>query len=120
MRYPVLMLLFITLLACRKNQLGGKSVIEGRVAHHGKAIANAMVYVKLNAKEFPGADSSKYEGKFRANPDGYFRITCYQGDYYLYATGIDLQAQPLYVHGGIPVHIRKNETVESDIAVSEI
>jgi hypothetical protein len=113
-------LLILHLVACKKNQLGGSSVISGRVSHHSKPIPNAMVYVKLGAKEFPGTDSSRYDAKIKANSDGFYRIECYRGDYYLYATGIDLQSQPLYVRGGTSVTLRKNESAEIEIAVTEI
>ena len=34
--------------SCKKNQLGGKSSLKGVVNHHGKAIANAIIYIKFN------------------------------------------------------------------------
>jgi hypothetical protein len=105
--------------SCKKNQLGGKSKVSGKVTHHERIVPNATVYIKFNATEFPGADSSRYDAKVMADSHGEYSFRCYKGDYYLFGTGIDLQSSPLYVHGGVPVHVRNNEEVENDIAVSE-
>jgi len=106
--------------SCKKNQLGGNSTIKGTVAHHAKLIPNATVFIKFNVKEFPGADTTKYDAKVRADKDGNYSITCYQGDYYLYGFGYDYGIPaPYHVAGGVPVHIRKKETVAADIAVTE-
>src|SRR5687767_1965163 len=105
--------------ACKKNQPGGKSTITGKVMHHERMIPDATVYIKFNAKEFPGSDSSKYDANVKADGQGVYSFKCYKGDYYLFGTGIDMQSPPLYVHGGVPVHVRNRETVESNVAVSE-
>jgi hypothetical protein len=115
----VITCLAFALTGCKKNQLGGKSVINGKVFHHTRMIPNATVYIKFNAREFPGTDSSLYDAEVKANANGEFSIACYKGEYYLYATGIDPQIQPLYVRGGVPVSIRQRETVEADVAVTE-
>ncbi|MEO6303655.1 MAG: hypothetical protein ABIP51_10850 [Bacteroidia bacterium] len=106
--------------ACKKNQLDGKSTIKGAVKHHSKEIANATVFIKFNAKEFPGADTNGYNAKVVADADGNYNIKCYKGDYYLYAIGHDYALPPPYeVKGGVPVHIRNRENVEIEIAVTE-
>lgn len=112
--------LFILILSysCKKNQLGGKATIEGNVMHHAKLIPNAIVYIKFGAKEFPGADVSAYDDKVAADGNGHYSITCYKGDYYLYGVGYDDQLKD-DVYGGVPVHIRNNEKVQVDVAVTE-
>jgi hypothetical protein len=105
--------------SCKKNQLGGNSTVLGKVFHHSKAIAGASVYIKFNAKEFPGTDVSVYDSKVLADKDGNYSFTCYKGDYYLYGVGIDNQSPPLPVFGGTPLHIRSNESITIDIAVTE-
>lgn len=104
--------------ACKKNQLGGKSEISGRVTHHSKVIPNSTVYIKFNAKEFPGADVSKYDSQFKTDADGKYTFKCYKGDYYLYGIGYD-PGVPGNVSGGVPVHIRNNEKVDMDVPVTE-
>lgn len=118
----ILLVSLIALVAfgCKKNQLGGKSTVSGTVKHHAKAIANAVVYIKFNAKEFPGNDVSAYDDKVTADTAGNYSIKCYKGDYYLYAVGYDYAIAPPYtVVGGSPVHIRTKESVTIDLAVTE-
>ncbi len=121
-KYIVLSLCFIGLIffSCKKNQLGGKSIIKGAVMHHSKPIANATVFIKFNAKEFPGTDTTLYDAKVRADANGNYSIKCYKGDYYLYGFGYDYAiAPPYYVKGGTKVNIRNRETVEIEVAVTE-
>jgi hypothetical protein len=107
--------------ACKKNQLGGKSTIEGKVIHHSKAISDATVYIKMGATEFPGDDISKYDFEVTADANGNFKVeSLYKGDYYLYAIGKDFTVPPPWlVKGGIPVKLRINETSSVDLPVSE-
>jgi hypothetical protein len=114
----LLSLFFIT---CKKNELGGKSNIEGKVLHHTKAIAEATVYVKMGATEFPGDDISKYDFEVTADASGNFKVTSlYKGDYYLYAVGRDFTVPaPWLVKGGVPVKLRNNETATVELPVTE-
>jgi hypothetical protein len=111
---------FIFSAACKKNQLGGKSTVKGTVAHHERAISYAVVFIKFNAKNFPGADTTIYDDKVRTDASGNFSFKCYKGDYYLYGFGFDYTIPPPYhVVGGVPVHVRNRETVNADVAVTE-
>ena len=105
--------------SCKKNQLGGKSRVSGVVAHHSKAIPRATVFIKFNTKEFPGSDTTAYDDKIRADENGNYSFTCYKGDYYLYGFGYDYSITPPIVVGGVPVHIRNNEDLEINVAVTE-
>ncbi len=120
-RYAVLVLLAVSVItACKKNQLGGKSMVQGKVMHHSKLIANARVFIKFNAKEFPGSDTSKYDAKLSADASGSYSFSCYPGNYFVYGFGIDLGVPaPHHVVAGIPVKVRQNETVKADIPVTE-
>lgn len=105
---------------CKKNQLGGKSIVEGYVKHHGKNIAYARVFIKFNAKDFPGKDTNVYDAKVAADQDGYFKINFYKGDYYLFGFGYDYSIPPPYiVNGGTSVHLRTNEKKSLDLYVTE-
>lgn len=112
------LLLLIFCLSCKKNQLGGKSTIKGSVVHHSQIIPNATVYIKFNAKDFPGPDAGAYDDKVVADAEGRYEIKCYKGDYYLYGVGYDNSIKEA-VTGGLAVHIRNNETVNVDVAVTE-
>lgn len=104
--------------SCKKNQLGGKATISGKVAHHSKPIGNARVFIKFNAKEFPGEDTTLYNTKVWADADGNYSIKCYKGDYYLYGYGFDFEINKVVV-GGIPVHIGNKKKLTVDVAVTE-
>lgn len=113
-------LFILAVSSCKKNELGGTSSINGTVMHHSKVIAKASVFIKFNAKEFPGADTTKYDEKVRVDANGNYNFKCYKGDYYLYGFGYDYGIAPPYeVVGGVPVRIRKNEHLQIDLAVTE-
>lgn len=109
------------LTACKKNQLGGKSSIKGVVNHHGKAIGNAIVYIKFKTQDFPGNDVSVYDAHVTADVSGNYVIPeIYKGEYYLYAVGEDFAIPPPYqVAGGLPTKVRSKENITLDIPVTE-
>lgn len=119
--YLVLIIGLAGFWACKKNQLGGKASVKGTVAHHSKPIPNAYVYIKFNAKEFPGDDYSKYDTYVKADSEGHYEIdNFYKGDYYLYGEGYDYSiAAPYIVKGGLSVSVRNKEHLNKDIAVTE-
>jgi hypothetical protein len=113
-------LLLVFAAGCKKNQLGGDATIQGDVVHHSKKIANASVFIKFDAKEFPGKDTTLYDSKVRADANGHYKFSTYKGDYYVYATGKDYETPPPYrVSGGTPVTIRSGESLEILVAVTE-
>src|SRR5688572_7936755 len=101
------------LTACVKEGPGGKSSITVHVEHHGKNIPGATVYLKYNAKESPGLDSSVYDESKRLADTGHLATHGHfhelqKGDYFLYATGYD-SAIALPVRGGIHVKLGRAE-----------
>ena len=115
-----LLVISLTFFSCKKNELGGTAIIKGTVKHHVKIIGNATVYIKFNAKEFPGTNTSSYDDKVIADDLGNYKISCYKGDYYLYAVGYDEDVPaPHIVKGGAPVKTRNRETVEIELAITE-
>jgi hypothetical protein len=111
-------LLFIFVCGCKKNQLGGKAKVKGIVLHHEKLIPGARVFIKFNAKEFPGTDTTIYDSKVVADANGNYTINCYKGNYYLYGVGYD-DAILLDVYGGLAINVRNNETINTNVAVTE-
>jgi hypothetical protein len=103
-------LLFFAFIACKKNQLGGKSSVKG-----------TTVYIKFDSKESAGSDVSKYDSKVKADINGNYEIPAlYKGDYYLYAVGEDFAVPPPYtVFGGVPLTLRNNENISINIPVTE-
>jgi len=115
-----LLVISLTFFSCKKNELGGTGIIKGTVKHHAKIIGKATVYIKFNAKEFPGTNVSLYDDKVVADELGNYKISCFKGDYYLYAVGFDDDVPPpSIVSGGAPVKIRNRETVEIELAITE-
>ena len=113
-------ILSIGIFACTKNRTGGNATLKGKVLHHGKALPNAYVYVKFNTSEFPGDSYSSYDTYVEADGSGNYSIPFYQGTYYIFAMGRDMDiAYPYKVQGGLSVSIRNNEDLEKDIAVTE-
>jgi hypothetical protein len=118
--YSIIALSFLLLLSCKKNQMGGSATVKGVVSHHGKAIADAYVYIKYDATEFPGDDYTLYNTFVKADGSGNYSIPLYKGNYYIYARGYDYAIPaPYIVKGGLSVTVRSSENLTKDIAVSE-
>lgn len=89
----------IIFIGCKKDGIrnpDGTIVVQGNITlsvhnyHHSWAVPYVHVYLKKNAVEFPGRDSTKYEYSVQADSDGNAVFTnLYPGNYYLYATGND-------------------------------
>lgn len=108
-KYVFLMVCALAIISCKKNQLGGKSNIKGKVTHHDQAIPFARVYIKFNATEFPGEDVSVYNTYIDADHNGNFVIEhIYHGNYYFYGVGIDptLPAGANTVKGGTSLKVK--------------
>jgi uncharacterized GH25 family protein len=89
-KYIFLIVCALNFASCKKNQLGGKSNIKGKVMHHDKAIPFAKIYIKYGATEFPGTNVADYSTSIDADHNGNFLIEkIYHGDYYFYAVGND-------------------------------
>jgi hypothetical protein len=111
--------LFMATTACKKEGSGGKSSVSGNVQHHGANIANAVVYIKYGATEFPGADVSLYDDKTTSNGSAYYEFkSLRRGNYFLYAVGFDNSVSEV-VSGGIAVKLMYNKSAQSNIPVTE-
>ena len=103
-KYIFLIICALSFFGCKKNQLGGKSDIKGKVTHHDVAIPNARVYIKFNATEFPGTDVSVYDTFIDADHNGNFEIKkIYHGQYYFYGVGMD---GLITVKGGVALKVK--------------
>ena len=115
-------LLFIS--SCQKGGTGGNNEIAAFPKHHGKSIPGAVVYIKYDAKEFPGEDVSKYDAsgiaKIMMGEDPHVHFEeLKRGYYYLYSVGYD-SAIAQVVKGGIGIHIKtKDGETDVDVPVTE-
>ena len=105
--------------ACHKEGTGGKSGVSGTVRHHAAPIPACVVYIKYGATEFPGTDVSKYDAHVTADANAHYEFTGLQkGNYYLYGVGYD-PAGPYPVTGGIGIKLKKNQSLATDVPVTE-
>lgn len=122
-KYVILFLCALSFFGCKKNQLGGKSNIKGKVMHHDTPIPYARVYIKFNATEFPGEDPANYNTYIDADHNGNFLISnIYHGKYYFYGVGIDpsLGATNNIVKGGIALKVKMlKEITGFEVPVTE-
>lgn len=116
-------LFFITLffsIACKKNQIGGKSDVVGVVKHHSSPMPGARVFIKFDTEDFPGSDTTKYDHRVIADQQGKFKISFYKGKYYLYGVVFDHSLNPpAWASGGLPIKLRTNEDINITLAVTE-
>jgi len=110
--------------SCTKPGLGGEASILAYPKHHDDPIPNATIYIKYDAKEFPGTDLSVYDDAAVAtadpgkDPHAHFS-NLEKGDYYLYGVGFDSSINDI-VTGGIPLEItEKSGEIEIVVPVTE-
>ena len=115
----ILLLTSITFYSCHKAGTGGKSSVNGTVYHHSKPIPGAIVYIKYGATEFPGADVSVYDNHITADANAHYEFTgLRKGNYFLYGVGYD-NAIFASVTGGIGIQLKNNQTLNTDVPVTE-
>ena len=67
-----------------------RATLNVEVMHHSWTIPNIPVYIKTNATEFPGKDTSVYDFKSITNQSGYVQFAGLPyGNYYLFVHGWD-------------------------------
>lgn len=119
-----ILVLTVSFSACNKAGLGGEASILAFPKHHDDPIPNATIYIKYDAKEFPGTDVSVYDDADVASvhpgedPHVHFD-NLNKGNYYLYGIGFDSSINQI-VTGGIPLEItEKSGEVEIVVPVTE-
>lgn len=113
--------LIILFTSCSKNAgTGGKNTIVATVKHHGLIIPNATVYIKYDATEFPGSNTSLYDDYKTAGMDGKVKFeNLKRGDYYFFGIGFDTTINQTVI-GGIPVQLlQKSGEKLIDVPVTE-
>lgn len=109
--------------ACKKCKAGdgGTLTIVAFPKHHGADTKPLWAYVKFDAQEFPGTDSSSYDlviqGDSTENHIELPNLNC--GSYYIYEIAYDPGIQAI-VKGGIPFSTETEVgEVNVDIPVTE-
>jgi hypothetical protein len=117
------LLLILTLFiysSCTKPGLGGEAEIHIEVKHHSTLIPNSKVYIKYDAKDFPGDDLSQYDASITTNAmaHGHFE-NLKKGNYYIYGVGFDSTINQT-VTGGMKVKVsKKDEMIDVTLQVTE-
>lgn len=90
---------------CAEGRTGTLTLVA-KMVHHSRPIIGCKVFIKYNASEFPGEDTTKYDYSVTSPSNSAFAtidsLTC--GNYYIYAIGIDSLLDPVnwVVKGGLP------------------
>ena len=108
--------------ACKKNGTGGQVTVAAITKHHDRHIPFSTVYIKYDAKEFPGDDVSKYDAKQTTDKEGHTHFEGLRyGNYYFYGVGYDSVAQAT-VKGGVALKIKwkeRKEEIELNVPITE-
>jgi hypothetical protein len=103
---------------------GGQVELALYVRHHDSLIPGASVYIKYNATEFPGADTTVYDISLVTGTTdhglGHTHIAGMNcGRYYIYSAGYDSTISDS-VYGGIPVNVTQTTgSITINIPVTE-
>lgn len=90
---------------CPEGRTASLSVIT-KMVHHTRPINGCRVFIKFNATNFPGEDTTKYDYAVTSEWNSPYAtidsLNC--GKYYIYAIGIDSLLDPSnwIVKGGLP------------------
>jgi len=125
MKALAFILCLVVLVSCSKKQNettpAGNVVVKGSIGlyvttmHHTWAVPNLSVFMKKNATEWPGTDTTLYEWRAVTDASGMILIRdLFPGKYFLYAKGFD-SVFGTNVIGYIPVDLNSS-TVENDEA----
>jgi hypothetical protein len=110
--------------SCRKEENSGGKVIEGTInlevhaVHHALDVPAIMIYLKRNATQFPGNDSSVYT--YSRKTDGYGMCSfekLFPGNYYVYASGYD-SLWHSNVTGNIPVVLDQSTINNNEASIT--
>lgn len=71
-------------------QINSNITLTIEVKHHYLAVPDCNIFLKKEATQFPGKDTSKYDLSEITNQYGFVQFnSLYYGEYYLYAIGYD-------------------------------
>jgi hypothetical protein len=110
--------------SCGKDDENGSGVVKGTnklivsVVHHTYSIPGIEVYLKYNATEFPGTDTTKYEWMDLSDNSGIAEFeNLFEGNYFIYAKGLDQQIG-LFVAGASQVVLNSSSITNNEAYVT--
>ena len=109
--------------SCPEGRTGALQ-LSATMIHHSRPIKGCDLYIKYNATEFPGEDTSLYDYHVTAPGNSAVAVidslNC--GNYYLYAIGIDSLLDPSgwLCKGGLPFSTdKKSGSVSINVYITE-
>lgn len=103
----------------------GQLTMTFKLLHHSRPILGGRVFLKYNASEFPGPDTTKYDFAVSAEVNSPYAsidsLNC--GRYYVYAIGIDSVLDPSnwVCVGGLPFNTSLISGVDSmNVYIKEV
>lgn len=103
---------------------GGQVELSFYVRHHDSLVPGASIYIKYNATEFPGSDTTKYDKSLVTGTTGHSNghshlAGMHCGRYYIYSAGYDSTISDS-VFGGIPVNVTQTTgSITINVPVTE-
>jgi hypothetical protein len=124
MKFVAFTFCILFLVSCKKDNKTnpeGNEIIKGKInlfieaKHHSWAVPGITVYMKKDATEFPGTDTTLYPYHVQTDASGiaWFK-ELFIGKYYIYAKGYDY-IFGAEVTGKMPIELNSS-TVENDEA----
>lgn len=113
-------LLFISCNKSDDNQgsVTGTNRIIVTVIHHTYVVPNMRIFLKNNATEYPGSDTTLYNWKTSSDASGTAIFNnLFEGNYFLYATGFDQQIG-LNVIGASPVVLNSSTLSNNELYIT--
>jgi hypothetical protein len=101
---------------CPEGRTGQLTMVF-KMLHHSRPIPGCRVFIKYNASEFPGPDTTKYDYAVTAENTSVYAsvdsLNC--GRYYVYAVGIDSLLDPSewICVGGLPFNTTQISGIDS-------
>ena len=125
MKYFLSLFLWVVLISssCKKETptgelIKGKNKIIVTVMHHERILQGIPVYVKFNATEFPGHDTTMYDWNKTSDLSGVaFFEDMFDGNYFIYGKGIDTGIG-VEVMGAAALAVYDSTTVNNEIYVT--
>jgi len=116
----------LVFISCEKNEEhngSGQVIVTGKnklivsVMHHTRSLSGIRVYLKYNATEYPGSDTTIYESKTTSDNSGIAVFeNLFEGNYFLYGKGID-QGIGMTVIGAAPAVLNSSTITNNEVYI---
>ncbi|MEO8087877.1 MAG: hypothetical protein ABI763_13720 [Bacteroidota bacterium] len=96
----------------------GKNKLIVSIMHHTRSLSDIHVYLKYNATEYPGNDTTVYEWHTTSDNSGIAVFDkLFEGNYFLYGEGVD-QGIGLHVIGAAPAVLNSSTITNNEVYIT--